>query len=381
MLTGWFKLNSHDASARQLLYTQILKHYTWKANKKFEPRLRGHDKVIARLFTASPKNSELWHLRLLLLHRRGCMSFEDLYTVEGTRHGAFKEAAHVLGLLADYAEWERALTEMSSYSMPRLLRSMFAYICAFEHTSNAGELRLKFRDCFSKDYARDSSCDHFAAALADIQVILQSHNQTMEEVGLPSVSARSVSPAPSSREKALVTSMAMKALANPAQIAIINEVLEPIDKQSTNRPNAYFVDGPGGSGKTFVYQCLIHLLKGSGKLCIPVAWTGIAAMLLPRGRTVHNRFRFPLNMTEETVSGITYQSPDGEMFRACSLIIWDDAPMASGPALQAVDRFLRDITGNNDMPFGGKVLLLGDFCQVLPVVPRGGRALSVMNSN
>ena len=38
-------------------------------------------------------------------------------------------------------------------------------------------------------------------------------------------------------------------------------------------------------------------------------------------------------------------------------------------ALDAIDRSLQDITGNNEC-FGGKVMLLGgDFRQVLPVVP------------
>lgn len=55
--------------------------------------------------------------------------------------------------------------------------------------------------------------------------------------------------------------------------------------------------------------------------------------------------------------------------------------MASGPALLAVDRFLRFVTGNDNTVFGGKVLLLGgDFRQVLPVVPRGGREATVLNS-
>lgn len=104
----------------------------------------------------------------------------------------------------------------------------------------------------------------------------------------------------------------MKALTNPQQLQIINEVLDAIKNPSGSRPPAYFNDGPGGSGKTFIYQCLINLLKGQGDLCIPVAWTCIAAMLLPGGRTVHNRFRFPLDMNEETTSGISYNSAGGE---------------------------------------------------------------------
>ena len=48
--------------------------------------------------------------------------------------------------------------------------------------------------------------------------------------------------------------------------------------------------------------------------------------------------------------------------------------MAHRHVFEAVDRMLRDIT-NTDLPFGGKVVLMGgDFRQILPVVPRGSRA-------
>jgi ATP-dependent DNA helicase PIF1 len=46
---------------------------------------------------------------------------------------------------------------------------------------------------------------------------------------------------------------------------------------------------------------------------------------------------------------------------------------------EAVDRTLRDImlepnNGRNDIPFGGKVVVLGgDFRQILPVIPKGTR--------
>lgn len=43
-------------------------------------------------------------------------------------------------------------------------------------------------------------------------------------------------------------------------------------------------------------------------------------------------------------------------------------------AIEAVDRSLRDITRNYDVPFGGKVIVFGgDFRQIPPVVVRGGK--------
>ncbi|TKR58437.1 hypothetical protein L596_029881 [Steinernema carpocapsae] len=53
--------------------------------------------------------------------------------------------------------------------------------------------------------------------------------------------------------------------------------------------------------------------------------------------------------------------------RDASLIIVDEASMVSRKVLEAMDRKLREIM-RNDVPFGGKIILLGgDFRQVLPV--------------
>jgi hypothetical protein len=51
-------------------------------------------------------------------------------------------------------------------------------------------------------------------------------------------------------------------------------------------------------------------------------------------------------------------------------IIWDEAPMTHRPALEAIERTLQKY-----LPFGGDVfLMMGDFRQVLPVVPRANRS-------
>ncbi len=56
------------------------------------------------------------------------------------------------------------------------------------------------------------------------------------------------------------------------------------------------------------------------------------------------------------------------------MIIWDEAPMSHKHAFEALDRTLRDVL-QQDVVFGGKVVLLGgDFRQILPVVRKGGRA-------
>jgi len=116
-----------------------------------------------------------------------------------------------------------------------------------------------------------------------------------------------------------------------------------------------------------------------GNDVISIAWTGIAAMLLPGGRTVHSRFKLLLILTDTSVSSLKVNSKEASTIRKSKLIIWDKAPMASACALMVVNRLLKDIM-ENDVFFVGKVIVLGgDFRQVLPVVPHGFSQLTIQN--
>lgn len=76
---------------------------------------------------------------------------------------------------------------------------------------------------------------------------------------------------------------------------------------------------------------------------------------------------------EELVSPIEPHDPRGELIREASAIIWDEAPMAKSAVLSCVEETCRRVM-RNDLPFGGKVVvLLGDFRQTCPVVRNGTR--------
>jgi len=54
--------------------------------------------------------------------------------------------------------------------------------------------------------------------------------------------------------------------------------------------------------------------------------------------------------------------------------------MANMHSLMYINCLLKDIM-DNDVPFGGKTIVLGgDFRQVLPVIPHASRASTVQNS-
>ncbi|CAN1729154.1 ATP-dependent DNA helicase pif1, partial [Linum perenne] len=77
---------------------------------------------------------------------------------------------------------------------------------------------------------------------------------------------------------------------------------------------------------------------------------------LPDGVTAHSRFKIPLEIDNLSTCAVKKGLDAAELLKSATLIVWDEAP------------------GENYLPFGGKVVLLGgDFRQTLPVVPNGSR--------
>ncbi|XP_050121397.1 uncharacterized protein LOC126599088 [Malus sylvestris] len=136
----------------------------------------------------------------------------------------------------------------------------------------------------------------------------------------------------------------------------------------------FFVDGPGGTRKTYLYRALLATLRSNGHIILAIATSGIAATILPGGRTSHSRFKIPLSPDASSTCSISIQSDLAELIRKTLAVVWDEAPMAHKFAFETLDQTFKDIIGV-DLPFGGKVMIFGrDFRQVLPVVPKGTRS-------
>ncbi|XP_045031685.1 uncharacterized protein LOC123473980 [Daphnia magna] len=118
----------------------------------------------------------------------------------------------------------------------------------------------------------------------------------------------------------------MVAQLNVEQQAISDCVMTSVnDNVCSSTNHQYFLDGPGGTGKTFLYNTLISGLEGQGK-------------------------------SETTRSKIEEHSIEANNIRKARLIIIDE------------------VTVMTSVASGGKVLLLGgDFCQCLPVIKHGKR--------
>eukprot|EP00794_Sanderia_malayensis_P001221 gene1221-biopygen450 len=216
---------------------------------------------------------------------------------------------------------------------------------------------------------------HIHMLPADIQKNLHIHAKSLQDFPEmrqpPADYAQPQQPADINIEQEGEQGQQMLEQLNPEEVQVHNAVVHAIKTQSTD--NYFFLEGPAGSGKTFLYNTFVHNLPASGYKAKCVAYSGIAATLLIHGRTAHSTFQIPIPLLDNSTCNVKAQSIRAQQQRDTMLFIWDEASMIPETALKTVHRLLRDIT-KVDRPFGGKYFMLGgDFKQLLPVVKKAGR--------
>ncbi|XP_057375147.1 uncharacterized protein LOC130696087 [Daphnia carinata] len=384
-LTAWFKLNSAHPPSRSYLYREIPHHFWFdKTARKWKPRKKRIN-VIGRIYSVSVKQVERHSLRLLLINVPGATSFEYLRTVDGILHSTFKEAAIARNLMADDSVWERVMAEAVEFEMPIQLRQLFVNICVHCSPTNAQLLFNNNLQHLTEDFTRRGHEDEIAKnlALKCIQDMLRQSGHNLEEFQLPVPDFQMIQRliedeadegADEVRAQKRRLGELMVAQLNMEQQAIFDRVMASVNDHGRSSANhQFFLDGPGGTGKTFLYNALINVLEGQRKSVIAVASTGIASILLINGSTYHSRFKIYPPITETTTSKIEEHHVEANNIRKASLIIIDEVTMMTVHALDAIDKLFRKIT-KSSVAFGGKVLLLGgDFRQCLPVIKHGNR--------
>jgi PIF1-like helicase len=160
-------------------------------------------------------------------------------------------------------------------------------------------------------------------------------------------------------------------LLNAQQTEVYNTLMDAVDNDTGS---IFFIDAPGGTGKTFVISLILATIRARQEIALALASSGIAATLLDGGRTAYSALKLPLNINspETPTCNITRNSGMRRLLTQCKLIVWDECTMANKKSIEAMDNTLRDIQKNPNIIFGGSMILLaGDFRQTLPVIPRG----------
>ncbi|KHJ87599.1 hypothetical protein OESDEN_12624 [Oesophagostomum dentatum] len=251
-LTAWFKLNVeyelkeqrgvdlHGAvDSRTLYYYQIPQYFTYVKSttaREWRPRKRG-TRQIGRMY----------------------MSFEHLRTVEGVIHPSFIAAARALDLLHDDANYEACMEEAIQFEMPSELRSLFSYMLAFCEITNPQEFYDLFKASMAEDFVHSGLSESAAEAslyynLFDRLCLLHC-----------GISQLIVSPTPHRPDAPVEVDWEWHSRKRQGMYNSLNErpqaAADRILSSSNTHRKLHYVDGPGGSRKTFLYNAVYHVLK------------------------------------------------------------------------------------------------------------------------
>jgi hypothetical protein len=384
-LLGYFKLNERDPRARKFTYTQIVEEYWFHKNEwKRRINMAKGQKAIGRMYQIGTKDIERFHLRILLLHRKGATSFADLRTIDGVEFPSFRLTCKALGILQDDTEWENCLQEASTFAFGPRLRSFFVGIVVHNNPSDPVALWEKFQKPLSDDYIRRFNDPQIGTAfgLQEVRRLLQDGNVNLEAMGFPDYDPELIARIELSTNEydaahELIIGEQLRTNLNVEQREAFDAIWTSVRHYDPNNKNrlarTFALTAPGGCGKTTLYKALIHYARGHGKNVIACASAGIAATLLPGGKTAHSTFSLPIPIQENSTCNIGSEHRMWKLLKKTHLIIWDEAPMCSKKNFKAVDRTLRDVMGPPgrpvNVPFGGIPFLIGgDFAQLLPVV-------------
>ena len=84
---------------------------------------------------------------------------------------------------------------------------------------------------------------------------------------------------------------------NIEQKQIFNVVIASafsVDRGKQTESRLFYVDSPGGSGKTYLFTKLYEYLPANNIKTITSAWTGVAATLLRGGKSLYSIFKLPV---------------------------------------------------------------------------------------
>lgn len=399
-LTGFFDLCKTDSFARTLLYTEIGSYYVWnQARRCFTKRLLGSSIVnsnfketdtISRIYSVHPSNSECFFLRILLTKIRGPSCFADLKTVDGVEYPTYREACQIRGLLESDDHWKSTLEEAASTKMPSALRKLFCVIICECNPSNPLDLWEKFKEDLSLDILNQhrriestniSTGFIFNQALIFIEdICFGMKGKRNVELGLPQPERHinfcnpEIVREMNYNTDDLFRYVSINApLLVPDQKIAYDSIMQSI---MSEQGRMFFLDAPGGTGKTFLLNLILATGRQQGKIILAVASSGIAATLLTGGRTAHSTFKIPLDLskTETPSCSISRGTNRAELLNSCSAIIWDECTMSHKKSFEAVERLLRDIRKSDKIMGGVTLIFAGDFRQTLPVIKRSTAA-------
>jgi hypothetical protein len=418
-LSAYFELNrraldtdspAYDVRVENYRYNTIGQIYwfdTRKGQRRWVRRAPGYEKplLLTRVGRVSPKNTELTAYRALLLTVPAPLSPEHLRTYEGTICSTFVECARRRGIFESSELWVNTIREMSvEMRSARKLRDNFATLMFNVAPTDPCEIFDQLLDllCPLPVGSMDTVESRKQRALNDIEWVLRTHyNSSCLAIGLygPENYNHEVMEQERERQDTYLpasvgeigdtdggnrshswSTLAQRnraKLTEDEQLPILNRIVNAVEADPLDNGvhRYYFLEAPGGYGKSFLSNTIIADLLSRGIAIRVGASTGIASQLLIKGSTVHHKFWIPIDLDPKSPPTVEYQKDFAEQLRKVKFILIDEVTCLDRTVLEYLDRMLRDIAPAElrEHPFGGKVVLLsGNWNQILPVVIGGG---------
>ncbi|KEH40062.1 PIF1-like helicase [Medicago truncatula] len=399
MFVAWFEANRQYVGGRDLTYAEFPTRFTYeKKDKQWQPRKLGYQ--IGRLhytpigiwelyYMRILLTVELYYMRILLTVKKGCMRYRCIKTINGHTYGTFQEARSALGLLDDDREFIDGITEIGELGSGHQLCWLFVHLLTTRTMTSldivwdaawqllSDDILFERRKRLNILDMRIGGDDLKNMCLIEIEMLPNAAD-------MPTFTNRLIIDELNFNKVELEKTHAdILLMLTDEQRCVHDKIMESVGSDDNG---FFYLYGYGGTGKTFIWKRLSVAVRSKGLIVLNAASNGIAALLLPGGRTAHSTPTVPFEINEALSLTMEKDSPRADLMHAAKLIIWDEAPMMHRWCFEAVDRSLRDIMSKNDplnalKPFGGTTIVLGgDFRQILSVV-RGGMRPDIVDAS
>uniref|UniRef100_A0A0N4WDV6 ATP-dependent DNA helicase n=1 Tax=Haemonchus placei TaxID=6290 RepID=A0A0N4WDV6_HAEPC len=180
----------------------------------------------------------------------------------------------------DDSHYESCLSEASEFHMPPQLRPLFSSLLCFCSVSEPVQLWDKFKRVLAEDYIHRKSGEEEGVLWAYYDIMDRVCGANLMSLISPPSRERptQLNEEEFAEDEHIACGRRLMDQRNVHQNAAADSILSSVDDDSNQH---FFVDGPRSGGKTFLYVALYNTLLGMRNNVIRVAWTGLAAKLLP----------------------------------------------------------------------------------------------------
>ena len=310
----------------------------------------------------------------------------------------FKGACSRRGLLDDDVHLIDAMGEIAQSQSSSKLRKLFVTIACCCNPTKLKDIWTTYEDSLCEDHVRRARVDRWdftftltdeirATVLQEIEEsILFQGGQPLSSHGIriPMTTTTNAT-RPNTNGNSMVErerrnmNIDDEAIFLAQQLPTLNEyqqlIFDEVVRSIVNsEPRCFFISSSAGSGKSYLLNTIIAYLRSIGRIVLATAASACASLVLRGATTLHSRLKVPIAIHPDSTCNISRGSELANLVMNSSLIIIDECTMLHRNIFEAIDWTLKDLA-RNDVPFGGKIVLLsGDFKQCLPIIPGGSRA-------